>query len=98
MLHPRFQRLLEGYKLAQNSPPGDLAKAGRKLQAKRRAVPSDDGPNHLVAIAELPAGRDAVRQCTAEEAWGQVHAAVLRWIDDRTGPDRRRAGVVSRDH
>ena len=31
MLHPRFQRLLEGYKLAQNGPPGDLAKAVRSL-------------------------------------------------------------------
>ena len=46
------------------------AQAGRRLQAERRAVWYDDGPNHLVAIAELPAGRDAVRQCTAEEAWG----------------------------
>ena len=41
------------------------AQAGRRLQAERRAVWYDDGPNQLVAIAELPAGRDAVRQCTA---------------------------------
>ena len=31
MLHPRFQRLLEGYKLAQDGPPGDVAKADRRL-------------------------------------------------------------------
>jgi hypothetical protein len=31
MLHPRFQRLLEGYELAQDRPPGDLAKAVRSL-------------------------------------------------------------------
>jgi hypothetical protein len=31
MLHPRFQRLLEGHKLAQNGPPSDLAKAVRSL-------------------------------------------------------------------
>jgi hypothetical protein len=29
MLHPRFQRLLEGYELAQNGPPGPLATATR---------------------------------------------------------------------
>jgi hypothetical protein len=31
MLHPRFQRLLKGYKLAQGRPPADLAKAVRRL-------------------------------------------------------------------
>jgi hypothetical protein len=31
MLHPRFQRLLDGYKLALNGPPGDLVKAVRAL-------------------------------------------------------------------
>ena len=31
MLHPRFRRLLEGYELAQDGPPGDLAKAVRAL-------------------------------------------------------------------
>jgi hypothetical protein len=29
MLHPRFQRLFEGYRLAQDGPPGDLARAVR---------------------------------------------------------------------
>jgi hypothetical protein len=35
-------------------------------------------PNDLIAITELPEGRDAVRQCTPEEAWGRVFAALRR--------------------
>jgi hypothetical protein len=72
------------------------AQAGRRLQAKRPEVPHGHAPNHLVAIAELPAGRDAVRQCTAEEVWGQVHAAVLRWFEQREIGRRHRSGSASR--
>jgi hypothetical protein len=35
-----------------------------------------DIPRHPIAIAELPEGRDAVRQCTPEEAWDGVFAAL----------------------
>jgi hypothetical protein len=53
--------------------------AARLLRQKR--PPSEwwvHNPYDLIAIAELPEGRDAVRQCTPKEAWDRVFAALCR--------------------
>jgi hypothetical protein len=51
MLHPRFQRLLEGYKLAQDRPRGDLTKAVRALPRVGR-LPSPWETRVLTAMFE----------------------------------------------
>jgi hypothetical protein len=51
MLHPRFQRLLDGYKLAQNGPPGDLAKSVRALPRVGR-LPSPWETRALAVLLE----------------------------------------------
>ncbi len=50
--------------------------AARMLRGTRTSEHWAHKPNEQVAIAELPEGRDAVRQCTPEEAWGRVFAAL----------------------
>ena len=50
--------------------------AVRMLRGTRTSERGVHNPNDQVAIAELPEGRDAVRQCTPEEAWGRVFAAL----------------------
>jgi hypothetical protein len=51
MFHPRFQRLLEGYKLAQDVPPVDLAQAVRALPRVGR-LPSPWETRALAALLE----------------------------------------------
>jgi hypothetical protein len=50
--------------------------AERMIWQTRPYDPCRDRTLKLIAIAELPAGRDAVRQCTPEEAWDGVFAAL----------------------
>jgi hypothetical protein len=52
--------------------------AARMLRQTREITPGIVNPNDRVAIAELPEGRDAVRQCTTEEAWDRVFAELCR--------------------
>jgi hypothetical protein len=65
---------------------GPRAAAEVAVQMLWQKRPSERGivnPNDWIVLAELPDGRDAVRQCTPEEAWDRVFAAMRRRIDER---------------
>jgi hypothetical protein len=69
MLSPRFQRLLEGYKLAQSGPPRDLAKAVRSLPRVGR-LPSPWETRALPVLLEYR--RNKLHEAMAELSthWG----------------------------
>ena len=52
MLHPRFRRLLKGYRLAQDGPPGDPARAVRALPRVGR-LPSPWETRAMPVLLEL---------------------------------------------
>jgi hypothetical protein len=56
MLHPRFKRLLAGFEMAQNGPPGDLAKAVRSLPRVGR-LPSPWETRALSVLVEYRLAR-----------------------------------------